>query len=163
MIRRLALTAGFAVLGAVAFAPKAHGQAAPAAQEDVMFEGTVGSVCTLSDPTPGTLALVDTDPSILSSETVGGESGTITVNCTGENQVSVTSVTAGEVPEGFTAQSAIATLSDGTNTTNSNAPTPLNVTNDADVPLDVDLVVESDTALPAGSYEYTVTVTATPS
>ncbi len=162
MIRRLALTAGFAILGAVAFAPKAHGQAAPAAQEDVMFEGTVGSVCTLSDPTPGTLAL-DENPSILSSEAAGGESGTVTVNCTGENQVSVTSVTAGEVPEGFTAQSAIATLSDGTNTTNSNAPTPLNVTNDADVPLEVDLVVTSDTPLPAGSYEYTVTVSATPS
>ncbi len=162
MIRRLALTAGFALLGAMALAPKAHAQTSD--EMMVPFSGTVGSVCTLSNPTPGTLALVDGDLTTLDSTATDGISGSITVNCNGENQVSVTSVTAGEVPEGFTAQSTIATLFDGTNITdNDTLTTPLNVTTDTDVPLDVDLRVESDTDLPEGLYEYNVTVTATPS
>ena len=56
MIRRLALTVGLAALGAVAFSPKAHGQVATPANEEVTFEGNVGDVCTLTDVEPGILA-----------------------------------------------------------------------------------------------------------
>lgn len=163
MIRRLALTAGFAVLGAMALAPKAHAQAAPAT-EMVPFAGSVGSVCTLSNPEPGILGLTDpANPTVLDSEATDGQSGSITVNCSGENQVSVTEVTPGEVPEGFTAQSTIAKLSDGINSTDNDAsPDPLNVTNGSEVTLEVNLQVTSDTALPPGSYEYNVMVTAAP-
>ncbi len=159
MIRRLALTAGFAVLGAVAFAPSASAQVSDT--EDVPFTGTVGSVCTLSDPTPGTLALVEGDPTTLSSTAIDGVSGTVTVNCNSSSTI-VTSVNDSPVvPEGFNAETVTVTLS--SSDAGFTEAGGLLATSDTDVPLNVDLEVGSDAPLPEGSYEYTVTVTATPS
>ena len=75
MIRRLALTAGFAILGAVAFAPSASAQTAPA-EEMVEFTGTVDSNCSFSGTTVGTLAAAD-EGKMLSSKVPGGSSGEI--------------------------------------------------------------------------------------
>ena len=164
MIRRLVLTAGLTVLGAIALAPKAYAQvAAPAANEMVKFEGAVGSVCKFSGTKPGELYQVD--PVTLDSDVPEGKSGGITVNCTGENQISVAAPMPVKVPTGFTADALLdAKISDGTNQTYAvdGPTTPLNVTPAVDVPLTVDMVVESTNPLPPGVYQYDVMLTATP-
>ncbi len=166
MIRRLALTAGFAVLGAVAFAPSASAQVAD--DETVPFSGSVGSSCALTLPTPGILALTDTDnPTTLSSdssEAVGGQSGTVTVNCNSSSTI-VTSVNENpEVPEDFIVEDATSTvtLSSSDAGFTSTATGGSLTSSNTDVPVDVDLKVASTAPLPAGTYTYDVTVTATP-
>ncbi|WP_414623113.1 hypothetical protein [Calothrix sp. CCY 0018] len=166
MIRRLALTAGFALLGAVAFAPNAHAQVADT--EPVPFTGTVGSVCTLSNPQPGTLGLVDVntlDSNVPDSDPSGGMSGSITVNCNSNSIISAVVDENPEVPEDFdvTTSTLAATLSSANAGFTSNTPSEASLTSsNTDVPVDVDLRVESTTPLPEGRYEYNVTVTASP-
>ena len=161
MIRRLALTAGFAVLGAVAFAPSASAQVADPVQEDVTFEGTVGSTCTLTPGRPGEL-MPGENNSLDSFTMAEAQSGQLTVNCTGNNQISVTPPSPVTVPDGFTADTLAALVSEaGTEVTSSGTPAAP-VTPGSEVLLDVDMVVGSNNPLPPGSYEYTVTVSATP-
>lgn len=163
MIRRLALAASFAVLGAVAFTPKAHGQAAPAANEPVPFSGTIGSVCTLTDPQPGTLAQ---QGDLLASSVPGGAVGKVTVNCTGGNEVSVGVPSPVNVPQGFTPvpnSQRASLLENGNPFTDSFGAAPGSVTPGGDVVLDVDMeVINGGAVFPAGVYEYNVPVTAAP-
>ncbi len=162
MIRRLALTAGFAVLGAVAFAPKAHAQAAPVT-DTVRFEATIGSVCTLTDTQPGTLAQAG-DQLVSDPDLGGGGSGKITVNCTGGNEVSVAAPAEVSVPTGFTPIDLQSQLmqQDSTLVADSAGTTGSVSTDGSDVILDVDMQVISGSGFPPGTYEYDVEVTATP-
>ncbi|MGB3758617.1 MAG: hypothetical protein WBA07_19920 [Rivularia sp. (in: cyanobacteria)] len=162
MIRRLALTAGFAVLSAVAFAPKAHGQVAPAVTEPVTFEGTVGSVCTLTDPNPG--VLVQAGDALVSRPIDGGESGSITVNCTGSNEVSVAAPTPVQVPPAFATPLSLKAelMENGNPFADSDTGATNSVAPGIDAVLGVDMEIISGSGFPAGVYEYDVEVTAAP-
>jgi hypothetical protein len=162
MIRRLALTAGFALLGAMALAPKAHAQAAPAS-ETVPFEATLGSTCTLSNPLQGDL--VEAGDLLTSDPLEGGARGKIDVECTGNNTVSVAAPVEVSVPAGLStiAGSEQARLFDAgveiadsdTGTTGSVAP--------GNVTLEVEMqVIQDGAGFPPGLYQYDVEVTATP-
>ncbi|MBE9124621.1 MULTISPECIES: hypothetical protein [unclassified Coleofasciculus] len=83
MIRRLLLTSGLVLAGAVAFSPKALAQSV-----DVMFEGNIGPECSFAAPVPGTLVYAggpQTNPGPLSgpitSDAPGGVSGKVDVSC----------------------------------------------------------------------------------
>jgi hypothetical protein len=161
MIRRLALTAGFAILGAVAFAPKAHAQAAPET-EMVPFKGTVGSVCTLSDPREGALVQLN-DDTLSSFEVAGGKLGSITVNCTNNNTISVGAPDAVDPPNGFNPVNSFADLTQNGSFFADTSGLLSSVEPGVETVLDVGMSVENDTgALPAGLYKFNVPVTATP-
>lgn len=161
MIRRLALTAGFAILGTVAFAPNAHAQAAPD-QETVEFTGTVESSCSFNpggeESIPGELTL-DDDGTMLTSE---GSPGATTVICFGGGgTISVAEPMKGDMsPDGDF--DAVAIVSDGLAETTSEDEIPFEIPGDVEVPLLVDMEVTSDNPLPAGEYSYDVMVSATP-
>lgn len=168
MIRRLALTAVLAIFGAITLAPKAQAQVAQPETEAVPFSGTVGSVCQFSNTTPGTLAQRNPTSSILESvfqpiapEAVGVP-GRTTVNCTNGGEISVATPRQLSAPPGFTPQDLRAFVFDGNKVADSNGGTPIIVTSDADVPLQVGMAVIGNGSLPAGAYEYEVTVTAAP-
>lgn len=162
MIRRLALTAGLAVISAIALAPKAHAQvAAGPANETVEFSGTVGSTCQFSGTKAGVLGA---SPNGMATKEVG-TSGETTVNCTGGGEVSVSPPRKSDAPTNFTAApgSLKAYISDPQGETrNSDSPEPLQVLPGANVLLKVDMEVGSEGTLPPGVYEYEVTLTATP-
>lgn len=119
MIRRLALTAGFAILGAVAFAPNAHAQTADAdaqpqtatESETVPFSGTVGSTCTFTNTQRGILEASGTNSSGASPTYVtanvgvfsqgNGTAGQTTVNCSGGGSLTVAQPNPINVPSGF--------------------------------------------------------------
>ena len=164
MIRRLALTVGLAALGAVAFSPKAHGQVATPANEEVTFEGNVGDVCTLTDVEPGILAQ---DGDLLSANpNDGGAFGKVTVNCSGPNEVSVGAPSPVNVPSGFTpdpgSQEAALLEQNGNVLTTNNAPSGT-IPPGGDIILNVDMrVINGGGNFPSGVYEYNVPVTAAP-
>ncbi|MGB3650570.1 MAG: hypothetical protein WBA41_05075 [Rivularia sp. (in: cyanobacteria)] len=161
MIRRLALTAGFAILGAVAFAPKAHGQAAPDT-ETVTFSGEVTSSCSFDrDKTAsGTLAL-ENEGKTLSS--VGSGSGGTTIVCTGPGgTISVAEPMKGELtPAGDFDVTATVSSGNGEQATSKDL-TSFEIPINTEVPLTVDMTVTHTEALPAGDYSYDVVVTAKP-
>ena len=176
MIRRLALTAGFAVLGAVAFAPDASAQTT----ETVPFSGEFGSVCTFGDVQPGILAQEQSDRAWVqaSSDLPGisevGQSGQTTVNCTGEASLSVSTPVETSVPPTFSGQPTYAVVYDGTNTTAAGTPinpgwdrptAALTIPANTDVNLGVSMTAGEENigpGVPSGTYEYEVTLTATP-
>ena len=159
MIRRLALTAGFAILGAMALAPKAHAQTAAPSEEKVMFNGTVGAVCTFSGTKPGTLAQF---PSGLTTDSQGGGTeGETIVTCTGDNNnITVAAPRKVKAPANFQG-SSIAFVSYGPQSISSDgSPNSLQVPA-GDATLQVGMQVDSNGgALPPGAYEYEVTLTA---
>ncbi|MCJ8281544.1 MAG: hypothetical protein MJK14_17210, partial [Rivularia sp. ALOHA_DT_140] len=95
MIRHLALTASFTVLGAVAFAPNANAQSV---NQDVPFSATVTSTCAfIGNAQAGTLGLSGPPPedpsspgrTLSSSTPPDGQSGQVTINCSSGGGVSV--------------------------------------------------------------------------
>lgn len=163
MIRRLLLTASFAILGAMAFTSKAHGQAAPD-EMMVPFEAIIGSVCQLSNPIQGNL--VEAGGTLTSDPTeTGAARGKIDVECTGANTISVAAPVAVQVPPGFSAASAQAALFEDGNPiaiadSIGNTGT---VTTGSVATLEVEMqVTQGGGGFPPGVYQYNVPVTATP-
>ncbi|MEO0841425.1 MAG: hypothetical protein AAF063_21280 [Cyanobacteria bacterium J06643_5] len=162
MIRRLALTAGFAFIGAVAFTPKAHGQAAPAAAETVPFEATIGSVCTLSNPQQGDL--VKAGDLLTSNPTDGGARGKIDVECTGGNTISVAAPVEVSVPtfSKVPGSEKARVFNAGTEIANSDANLTGSVA-PGNVTVEVEMeVIQNGPGFPPGVYQYNVEVTAAP-
>lgn len=160
MIRRLALTAGFAVLGAVAFAPNASAQAV---DETVQFTGTVESSCSFTPAEAGVLAL--SDAKTLTSTATEGTAGTTSVNCSTGGIISVAEpVPQGETPTGdFILTASVSNAIDSTLSADSDNPdSSFDVNAGEEVGLNVDMTVSDTENLPAGDYTYEVTVTATP-
>ena len=158
MIRRLALTVGFAVLGAVAFEPNAQAQTAES--ETIMFSGNVGAVWTFSDTQPGTLALLD-DVTLGTLPEAGGISGVTMVSCTNDNnEISVATPRQVQAPANFQGSST-AFVSYNDETADSDNGDSFQVPA-GESTLEVDMLVENTAGpLPDGVYEYEVTVTAT--
>ncbi len=184
MIRRLVLTAGLAVLGAVAFTPKAHAQTADAqpqtgtASETVPFSGTVGSTCAFTNTQPGILEPDQIPSYVTANNTIfdgQGTTGKTTVNCTNGASITVAQPNPIKVPPGFSPSVTQAVVSNGETVISSPGPkfdggswsqvgTNLPITAGEDVALDVGMIAGEDNgpAIPSGMYEYEVTLTATP-
>jgi len=173
--RHLALASALAVLSAVTFAPKAHAQNSTT----VNFNGTVSSTCTFSNVQNGTLVQPSATAEYLMAESTFnnvGTSGSVTVNCTAPSSLSISAPVKIQAPAGFNPDIVQAALFDlvGVFTTNGNgqfssslpwnAPTaPIPALNN--LPYNVGMVVGKNAntnGLPSGTYEYQVTVTATP-
>jgi hypothetical protein len=174
--RHLALASALAVLSAVALSPKAQAQNSTT----VNFNGTVSSTCTFSNVQNGTLVQPSATAEYLMAESAlnnVGTSGSVTVNCTAPSSLSISAPVKIQAPAGFNPDIVQAVLFFDLflgATTNGNgqfsnglpwnAPTsPIPAINN--VPYNVGMVVGKNAntnGLPSGTYEYQVTVTATP-
>lgn len=162
MIRRLALTSGLAVLSAITLASKAQAQTSAApSEETIMFSATVGSVCTFSDTKPGILGQSSSRLSTNSQD--GGTAGETMVNCTNEpNNITVTAPRQVTAPSSFNQGQLRAFVSYGGQIASSDGGPPSLSVPAGGATLQVNMDVESNGPLPAGLYEYEVTVTASP-
>jgi hypothetical protein len=174
--RHLALASALAVLSAVALSPKAQAQNSTT----VNFNGTVSSTCTFSNVQNGTLVQPSATAEYLMAESYlsnTGTSGSLQVNCTASSNLSISAPVKIQAPAGFSPDIVQAVLFFDLflgATTNGNgqfsnglpwnAPTsPIPAINN--VPYNVGMVVGKNAntnGLPSGTYEYQVTVTATP-
>jgi hypothetical protein len=180
MIRRLALAAGLTVLSAVGFASSAS--AAPANQ-DVNFTGNIGSVCTFTGKTDGTLLQQSPGNQWVEGAngvpgfTNGGTAGAVTLNCSNGGLLSVAVPVSVAAPPTFTPAKIQSLVSDGTNFTSANTggnfdtgiwakpTTPLTIPTGTNVNLKVGMVAGANGTtggVPSGTYTYKVTLTATP-
>ncbi|MDJ1174638.1 hypothetical protein [Roseofilum capinflatum] len=174
--RHLALASALAILGAVTLAPKAQAQNSTT----VNFNGTVSSTCTFSNVQNGTLVQPSATAEYLMAESYlsnTGTSGSVTVNCTAPSSLSISAPVKIQAPAGFNpdiVQAALFNPALPVFTTNGNgqfsnslpwnAPTTTIPTAN-NSPYEVMMVVGKNAnanGLPAGTYEYQVTVTATP-
>lgn len=83
MIRRLVLTSGLVLAGAMAFSPNVLAQSV-----DVIFEGNIGESCSFATPVPGVLVYTGgpppnpgSVPGEITSDAPGGVSGSVDVSC----------------------------------------------------------------------------------
>ncbi|MDJ1171096.1 hypothetical protein PMG71_16830 [Roseofilum sp. BLCC_M154] len=173
--RHLALASALAVLSAVALSPKAQAQNSTT----VNFNGTVSSTCTFSNVQNGTLVQPSPTAEYLMAESFlnnTGTSGSLEVNCTASSSLSISAPVKIQAPAGFNPDIVqavllhpilIATTNGNGQFSNSfpwNFPTsPIPSLNNS--PYEVSMVVGKNAntnGLPSGTYEYQVTVTATP-
>lgn len=179
MIRRLALTAGFAILGAVAFAPNAQAQDAT---QDVIFNGTIADICTFSSVTNGTLEQANRQDQWLESNQIflgeDGTSGSATLNCSQAASLTTSAPVQNEAPAGFNSTTETAVARVGTNFTSassngafddgswSRSEAPIAIEADTPTEIEVGMIAgnaaKEGPAIPAGDYQFTVTLTASP-
>ncbi|NHC35924.1 hypothetical protein [Scytonema millei] len=178
---RLALAGSLAVLSTASLMPVAN--AAPTTQ-DIPFNGTVAGSCVFSGTVGGTLGQVM--PKYGWVEASGGipgmaanlPAGQTMINCNSPAQLSTSVPVAVSVPASFNPQKLQSLVYDGINYTTAysggstfdsgawNKPTtPIAIPMGVDVPLQVGMVAGTrsfTSDVPSGTYEYTVTLTATP-
>lgn len=171
MNRRLALVSGLAVLSAVACAPKAG---AEPVEEVVPFSGTVEATCTFSNTTAGILQQNPSYPEYIFGgyDSFGGSRGETTVNCTSGGNITVSKPEVKAAPNGFTPSYEMAEVrakngyiqNGGTsNQNNQYTASPIDIEANTDVALSVGMYAHNQAGiLPAGEYNYEVTLTATP-
>ncbi|MCJ8278400.1 MAG: hypothetical protein MJK14_00205 [Rivularia sp. ALOHA_DT_140] len=171
MIRRLALTAGFAILGTLSFAPNANAQTVDTGKapstEMIPFSGKVESSCEFNPnggaAKPGTLKL-DNGGRTLSS-TVGTAGGTIIV-CYGPTTGTIsvgTPMKGTKTPAGDLDVMAEVKDGKGGTATSEQSTSSFEIPSDEEVNLSVDMTVTTaEKRLPAGEYSYDVPVTVTP-
>jgi hypothetical protein len=175
MKHRLALAGALTILSAVALAPKAQAQDTVT----IPFNGTVNSSCTFSGIQTGTLTQPSATAEYLMAHSGSnvGQSGSVTVNCTAPSFLSISAPVKIQAPAGFNpdiVQAALFSNSSPLLTTNGNgqfsnslpwnaSTAPIFAVNNT--PYEVSMVVGKNAntnGLPSGTYEYQVTVTATP-
>jgi hypothetical protein len=156
MLRRSLCVSAVILAGVVGFAGSAKAQTA-----DVLFNGAVLSACALT-PTAGTL-IPDAEGTVLSSsEGTGALSGTVTVLCNNSATISVAQpvpLLATPTPDGIELASELRV---GGSTITGLLGNTLNILALETVVADVDMTATLASGLPAGVYNYSVTVTATP-
>jgi hypothetical protein len=176
MIRRFAIAAGFAILGAAGFTSQASAQVSP----PVTFTTIVVAPCSFTGITPGTLAQrTPTTPYLEATAGISnlttGTTGTASVTCAAGGTLSVNTPTVGAVPVGYTptnlkavAQIGSVQTEAGTGFTGNiqfaTAPLvlPINTAQTVRVGMAAGNGATGATgALPSGSYTYNVTLTAT--
>lgn len=181
--RRLALASSLAALGAIAFVPNAEAQIQPTSEE-VPFFGQVAGDCSFSNTFAGTL--IQEAPENNWIESTGGipgfppenaPSGQTTVNCTNGGILTVSEPVQISAPANFTPATEQSIVFDeffGQVTSAGgpfdsgawNVPTdPLFIEPNIDTALLVGMVAGDRNfgqGVPAGYYEYSVTLTATP-
>ncbi|MDJ1174641.1 hypothetical protein [Roseofilum capinflatum] len=140
---RFALASALAILSAVAFAPKAQAQNSTT----VNFNGNVTSSCTFTNVANGTLQQPSATAEYLMAEPVSntGQTGLLTVNCTGPSNLSISPPVKLQAPHGFNPDIVQAVLYNDTGsetTTNGNgqfsnsspwnsSTTPISATNNS--------------------------------
>lgn len=180
MIRRITLTTGLLALSVLAFAPNVGAAPVPVDQI-VPFSGTIDGVCSFSNTTPGVLAKTGTKQAVEGTTGVPGgfgvgTAGATTVNCTSGGSLATSVPTVVSVPSAFAPAVLQSVVSDGTNHTSANSggnfdtgiwnkpTTPLTLGVGTNVNLKVGMIAGTNAtgAVPTGTYEYTVKLTATP-
>lgn len=166
---RAIVAAAVTATGIVTTTTGAFAQAVPA-DEAVNFTGTVGSVCMFSNNVSGTL-MVDAIGNQLASDLPGATMGAVDLDCTGGVDISVSTPqdngSTTDLLSGATFYNAAAEVASmpGVMASNDNSG--------ADVPtgaiagpfsdtLNVNMMIDAGTPIPAGAYDYNVMVTATP-
>lgn len=143
---------------------------AQAQNADVQVTGIIPLNCVFSNNIPGQFGY-NQATNLLSTTTnstdlgLTAQSGSVDINCNGASTLEIRTVTATSAPT--TASSFTATVSDGTNTITSlngitNAQPDLSIPANSTETIDVDLEVNHAGSLSAGTYTYTVTLTANP-
>ncbi|MBD2451452.1 hypothetical protein H6G76_30890 [Nostoc sp. FACHB-152] len=169
MIRRFLLASALFVTGTVVAAPGAFaGTTGETADQTVNFQGIIPQVCVFGSASSGTLAISGPNSKTLSTSSTGGGQGGTSVTCNYGAQLGIAAPIAGAgaasalTPTSLTskATASSATLtsseakSDGTKVTlKTSEATTINV--------DMD-VNNGTTVIPAGTYNYTVTLTVAP-
>ncbi len=176
--RRLAVVSGLAVLSAVAFAPKAGAQTV-----DINFSGTVTGTCAFSGTTAGALGQNSPNSWVEGAGGIPGMStafsaATTTVNCTSGGTVSVSAPVKVAAPAAFVDTVKQALVYDATANAYTSAGGPFDsvLWNQTTAPLAIPANTNRTLrvgvvagvrnfgvgAPPAGTYNYKVTLTATP-
>jgi hypothetical protein len=140
------------------FATSAKASSAP-----VIFNATVPAAsCTLTNMQPGSLGLNGANTT-LSSSTTGGSAAKIDINCPsgGNLSISAPSRTGGTAPV-TTFSSLTSSITTTNNITANSSGTATPITALANGTANVNMEATSSAALGAGTYVFSVTVTATP-
>jgi hypothetical protein len=176
-LRRLALISGIAALSAVAFNPKAQAQQA----QEVTFSATVAKSCSFGTTVSGTLIAangwVEASGGSLSGLNLGTAGSTI-VSCNSPATISTATPVTVSVPTGFVDTNRQAIVYDTENTATVTIASSFTGSsrlwdyNNASftIPADSSRLLKvamnagstAGSAVPAGTYSYTVSVTATP-
>ncbi|WP_072622395.1 hypothetical protein [Spirulina major] len=156
--RRFALVASLAVLGAVTFAPKAS-----AVTVDVIFQGTIAPTCNFGTPTlPAANVLTATGDTFNTTAP-----GTVDLTC---NSAASTLAIAAPVAANAAATALGAATASSSQVTGTNVNSGTAITNAAGAvaigqvitneTLSVEMTWQDDVAIPAGTYQFSVTLTA---
>ncbi len=142
--------------------------AAHAATQVVNFQGTVAPSCTFGAPTVGTLGnnpggnYLGTDP--LSG--AGGANAQVDLNCTGAATITVSDITnngsAPNILPGTTRASVVSTSVGTASLTNGVTNVPVVTPGALNETIEVGMYIITAGAVPNGTYNYNVTVTANP-
>lgn len=174
LLRNSLIASVVAVAGAAGFAGEAKAQNA-----DVDFTGTVGNVCTITKDLDGTMAINPGNNTVLDAR--DGTPGEITVNCNTTGTIEVGALSpqsaaatdlAAQADYGSGAElwetsdlsgTAFAATYIGTSNPAGNSGPVAISPNGVDQKLYVSAFVRDDsgTAIPAGTYDYTTTITVT--
>ena len=168
MIRRSLLTAALVLVGSVAMAPKTMADTV-----DIPFSAQVGGSCTFGPVTSGVLALMigpSPTPGSPSSSNIlaasspnGGSMGKVSVTCNqpANLRVSQPVQTGGPTFTPVMSNAFVSSPSGFTDSFAGSAPITLNP-DGTPTPLEIDMMVEKDSPLESGTYNYKVTLTLTP-
>lgn len=160
LIRASVIASALTVAGIVANTTNAF-----AADQLVNFQGTVLPTCTFSNVVDGALGQEVASPEFLSEIGTGGAPGYVDLACNSGAQVSVgLPVDNGSsVPISPSFEGASAVTSAGIAKQDSISATPISIPGPVRETLQVGMYVRNGiTPIPVGTYNYNVTVTATP-
>lgn len=173
MLAKLTLS-GLVIVGACLCMPKAAAQTATAV---IPFSGSIVPQCIFSNQTPGTLAA--SGNALVSSGGTGANAANVDLECNAPSTLSISNpVLDGTLPPSPLAlivttaaavlnASAVAACSSNTATvtvaaSTCNGPSTLPILSLTPTPLTVHMTAQGSSSLPAGTYNYRVTLTANP-
>lgn len=158
MLRRALFVSTLILAGTFGFANSAKAQTAT-----TEFSGTVPGTCSLTNPTKGNLGYTATANTTLdSTDTVGGgAAATVNVSCTGGTLRIAAPTRVGTVPTANFTLTSTMTTAGGKTVTSSGGSSPALVAGDNGIAT-VNMKAVNDVALPQGTYNFTVLITATP-
>lgn len=157
MIRKTLIASALVLCGTLGFTSAAKA-------EDFQMSGTVDGSCVFTATANGTLAPSGSPVTVLDSAATGGSAATATVNCNKAGTLTIAAPTfVGTDATGFVDTNATTTFSvEGTGASTiseSAAGTP--ALNYGDTNLQINMAVDNGgVAIPAGTYTYSITLTA---
>jgi len=158
MMRRFLLTSALILVASAAVSESAFAQTV-----DIPFTGNVPGSCSFGTATGGTLGVNTTSsPTALGGGYPGGVFGKVSVTCSQASKLTVSAPVKNSGPD-FTPSTITGYVNASSSSTSSaSGSTPLALTSGTAIPLSVDMMVSNgSTPLPAGIYNYKVTLTVT--
>lgn len=154
MLRRSLFVSALLLAGTFGFASSAKAESST-----VPFQANVPATCTLDNPQQGTLALRDDGQLLSSSPSIGGITGSIDIECNSDATLSVSLPV--EDTNNPTTGTTLFSVADANNgSADSDGSTTQLFANSKET-VRVDMLAQN-ASFKAGTYNYTVTVTATP-